>query len=183
MAYDFSRLQQHIVETGNWLAHELSGVRTGRAAPALLDGVTVMAYGAHIPLNQVASVTVEDPRTLRITAWDVSHIKAIEKSIIDANLGVSVASDEGGVRVSFPELTADRRTALMKIAHGRLEEARVRLRSMRDETWSDIQEMMREGDLSEDDKFRLKDSMQKMIDEGNAALEASVSRKEVEIQN
>ncbi len=183
MAYDFANLKRRMSETESWLAGEFAGIRTGRAAPALLDGVMVQAYGSSMPINQVGGITIEDPRTLRVTAWDVGQVKEIEKAIGKANLGVSVSADEQGVRVFFPELTADRRQTLLKIARERLEDARIALRSARDDVWSDIQEQTREGELSEDEKFRLKDEMQKIVDEGNKKLETIMDRKEKEISS
>src|SRR3989338_2838561 len=109
MAYDFSKLKTNIKETEEWLARELSGVRTGRATPALLDAVKPEAYGTRTPLRELASVSVEDARTLRVIPWDNTILKIIEKGIIDANLGVGVATDDQGLRVSFPELTSERR--------------------------------------------------------------------------
>jgi len=124
MAYDFSKLKEHIKETEEWLARELSGVRTGRAAPSLFDGLKPEAYGARTPLRELASVSVEDARTLRIIPWDMGLLKAIEKAITEANLGVGIASDDQGLRVSFPELTGERRTQLLKIAGEKTETAK-----------------------------------------------------------
>lgn len=181
MAYDFKELERQIKESETWLAGEFAGVRSGRAAPGLLDSVTVSAYGAAMPLTQVSNIAIEGPRTLRITAWDKAQIKEIEKAITKANLGVSVGADDQGVRVSFPELTGERRAALIKLAKDRLEDARIALRGARDEVWSDIQEQCREGVLSEDEKFRLKETMQKIVDAGNGRLEEMMQRKEKEI--
>src|SRR3989338_1835633 len=110
MAYDFAPLKNKIKETEEWLTRELSGVRTGRATPSLLDGVKPEAYGTRTPLRELASVSVEDARTLRIVPWDMSILKTIEKGITEADLGVGVAIDDQGLRVSFPSLTSERRT-------------------------------------------------------------------------
>lgn len=181
--YDFKVLQQKIEEGQEWLRKEYQGLRTGRATPTLIDGILVESYGSRVPLNQTANVGVEDARTLRISPWDVSQLKEIEKAITNANLGVGVSSDEKGVRVSFPELTSERRTSLIKIAKERLEDARQSLRGTREEIWSDIQTKEKESEISEDDKFRLKDELQKHIDAGNTALEELFKKKEAEIQN
>lgn len=183
MAYDFSHLKQKIEDTDAWLKKEYQGIRTGRATPALLDGVRVDSYGTRVPLNQVGNVGVEDPRTLRITIWNKEQIKDVEKAITDANLGVGVSADEQGVRVTFPELTSERRDALIKLAKSKLEEARVSLRGERDEVWGDIQKKEKDGELSEDEKFRYKDEMQKLIDEANAKLEELADKKEAEIKS
>jgi len=181
MAYDFSPLKTKIADTEAWLKKEYQGIRTGRAAPALLDNVAVDAYGSKMHMSQIGSVAVEDARTLRVSVWDASLVKAVEKAITDASLGVSVSSDETSVRVSFPELTSERRDQLIKLAKAKLEEARVTLRGERDEIWSDIQAKEKEGELTEDEKFRHKDEMQKLVDAGNKTLEDLAAKKEAEI--
>ena len=134
-----------------------------------------------MPINQVANISTEDARTLRISPWDMSTAKEIEKAITVANLGLSVGADEKGIRVFFPELTAERRLSLVKIAKEKVEEARVALRVARDEVWSELQRMERDGELSEDEKFRGKDDMQKRVDAANASFEEALARKEKEI--
>jgi ribosome recycling factor len=181
MAYDFSKLSQHIKETEEWLQKEFTGIRTGRAAPALLDGVKVDAYGTMSPMQAIGSVTVEDARTLRIIPWDKSLVKSIEKAITDADFGVGVGSDDQGVRVNFPELTSERRTMLIKLAKDKLEQARVTLRGHRADTIRDIEAKEKEGGMGEDDVKRHKEEVQKLIDKGNEALEALATKKEAEI--
>ncbi len=181
MAYDFKPFEKRIKEIEDRLTKELGGVRTGRAAPAILDSIQVESYGSRMSINQVATVTAEDARTLRISPYDMSQAKEIEKAIMQANLGLSVALDERGVRVSFPELTAERRTSLIKIAKERLEETRTSLRSARDEVWSDIQTLEKDGEMPEDDKFRSKDEMQKRVDAANKKFDDMLARKEKEI--
>lgn len=181
MTYDFSQLKQKIKDTDEWLLNEYRAVRTGRATPVLLDSLQITVYGTRVPINQVANISIEDARTLRITPWDTSQIKEIEKAITDSNLGVSASSDEKGVRASFPELTAENRTALVKVVKEKLEHARISLRSERDEIWNDIQKQERDKIISTDDKFRYKDEMQKLIDEGGNKLEGIAFRKEKEI--
>ncbi len=181
MAYDFKPFEKKIAEITERLSKELSGVRTGRAGPSVLDGVLVESYGSRMPVNQVANVSVEDARTLRIVPWDTSVAKEIEKAITVANLGLSVGMDDKGVRVFFPELTAERRVSLVKLAKERVEESRTSLRVARDEVWSDIQKKERDGEMPEDDKFRAKEDMQKRVDAANAAFEQALERKEKEI--
>jgi len=181
MAYDFKPFEQRIKEVDERFLRDLGGVRTGRAAPAVLDSITVESYGTRMALNQVASITAEDARTLRITPYDASQAKEIEKAITLANLGLSVGMDERGVRIAFPELTSERRVQLIKLAKEKLEEARTSLRSARDEVWSDIQKKEREGAMPEDDKFRAKDDMQKRVDAANKKFDEALERKEKEI--
>lgn len=183
MAYDFKPFDKKIAEIAERLGRELSGIRTGRAAPAILDGVMVESYGMHMPLNQVAHISIEDARTLRVAPWDMGNAKEVEKAITAANLGLSVGADERGVRVFFPELTSERRAALVKLAKERVEEARASLRVARDEVWSHIQKLERDGDMPEDDKFRAKDEMQKKVDAANQQFDDALARKEKEMTN
>ncbi len=166
---------------GEWLDKEFSGIRTGQATPALLDSIRVESYGAFLPINQVGSVGVEDARTLRISPWDGSQVVAVEKAIRDADLGVSVVTDSSGLRVIFPELTGERRAQLLKLAKSKLEEARVSVRAIRDEFMKGIDAAEKAGDISQDDKFAAKESVQKAVDAANRALEARYAEKEVEI--
>ena len=181
MAYDFSQLDTKVNSTVEWLRGEFQGLRTGRASAGLLDGVQVNAYGTRTPLNQIASISVEDARSLRIVPWDAGLVKEVEKAITDADLGVGVGSDAAGVRVTFPELTTERRGEFVKMAKEKLEEARTTIRSARDDTWNAIQKMEKDGEMSEDEKFTAKDEMQKKVDSGNNEMEALFSAKESEI--
>lgn len=181
MAYDFKPFDKKIAEIVERLSKELSGIRTGRASPAILDGIMVESYGTKMPINQVANISIEDARTLRVSPWDTGNAKEVEKAIVAANLGLSVGADERGVRVAFPELTSERRASLVKLAKERIEEARASLRVARDEVWSHIQKLEREGTMPEDDKFRSKDEMQKKVDASNKLFDDALTRKEKEI--
>ena len=181
MAYDFSKLKNDIKETEEWLSRELVGVRTGRATPSLLDGVKPEAYGTRTALRELASVSVEDARTLRVIPWDSSILKAIEKGIIDANLGIGVSTDDQGLRVSFPELSSERREQLRKIAGDKTEQAKVTLRSHRTDALKALDAAEKEGGMGKDEVARLKVEAQKYIDAGNEALANVLKRKEDEI--
>ncbi len=183
MAYDFTALKNKINEVEEWLKGEFSSIHTGRAMPALLDGVMVDSYGAKTAVSHIAAIIAEDPRTLRVAPWDKSQIKEIEKAINNANLGVSVASDDQGLRVFFPELTTGRRQSFIKVAKEKLEDARVSLRSEREKVWNDAQAKEKEGEMTEDDKFRLKEELQKIIDDANNRLDAMADKKEDEIMS
>lgn len=182
MAYDLKPFDSRIKETTEWLTREFAGVRTGRATPALLDLVHVEVYGSRMPLIQVGSVGTEDARTLRVSPWDKSQLKAIEEAIRNADLGLSVVSDDKGIRVIFPELTSERRVQLLKLAKTKLEEARVALRKSRDEIMKDIDAREKAGEMSEDEKFSLKENVQKRVEAANNVFEGMLARKEEEIQ-
>ncbi len=179
--YDFFQLKNKIDETNEWLRNEYQGIRTGRAAPALLDNVQVDSYGSRMPINQVANVGAEDARTLRVSPYDASQVKDIEKAISAADLGVGISADSAGVRVTFPELTTERRETLMKLAKDKLEEARVSLRGARDDVWADIQKQEQSGEISEDKKFTNKEGMEKIIKDANTELDELLEKKEKEI--
>ncbi len=183
MAYNFSEFKKSLSDVEGWLTKEYSAIRTGRATPSILDHVMVSSYDNMMPISQIASITVEGARSLRIVSWDASQNKGIEKAINDANLGLSVQTDDKGVRVTFPELTADRRTMLIKLSKQKLEDARVSLRKARDEVWNDIQAQEKEGTLTEDEKFRLKTDMQKLADESAKKLQDLAYKKEQEVLN
>ena len=181
MSYNFNSLKQNIKELEEWLKREMATIRTGRATPAILDGIKAEAYGSEMPINQLATVSVEDAKTIRVSPWDATQVKAIEKAITASNLGLSVTADGNGIRVNFPDLTSDRRTALIKVAKQKLEEARVTLRNERERVIKDLEGQEKSGIISEDDKFRLKNELQKMIDETGKTLEEIFAKKEKEI--
>ena len=181
MAYSFTAFEQRIQDIQEHLAREFSSIRTGRATPSILDSVLVESYGTRMHIGQIASIAIEDARTLRIAPWDQSQSKEIEKAIVAANLGLSVSTDDKGLRIFFPELTAERRQALIKLAKAKLEDARTALRGARDDVWNDIQAQERNKQISEDDKFRNKEDMQKRVDAANQVFDEAFARKEKEI--
>ncbi len=181
MAYNLPQFKQGLKDVEEWLKKEFTGVRTGRATPAILDGVKVEAYGTEMPINQVANISVEDARMLRITPWDASQVKTIEKAILISDLGLSVSNDDKGLRVNFPELTSDRRAALIKIAKQKLEDARVTVRTEREKAIKDIDSQEKEKKISEDEKFRMKADLQKVLDDVNNTLDELFAKKEKEI--
>lgn len=183
MAYDFSSFKNKAKQVEEWLAKEFAGLRAGRASPAILDGILVEAWGATMSLKQVAAITIEDARTLRVAPYDAEQSKSIEKAIATANLGLSATSGDGGVRVSFPELSAERRAALVKAAKGKCEEARVSLRRVRDEAVREIDTKEKAGGMGEDEKFRLKKELEKLADAEGKKLEETLARKEKEINS
>jgi ribosome recycling factor len=173
--------ESRLKEVISWLQKEFATIRTGQATPVLLDGVKVESYGSFMPLVQIGSISVEDARTLRISVWDTSVIPAVERAIRDAELGVSVSSDSSGVRVAFPDLTTERRMQLVKLAKTKLEEARVTVRSVRDDVMKEIDAALKAGEIGEDDKFTKRDAVQKSVDVTNRTLEAHFEKKEAEI--
>lgn len=181
--FNFSDLKEKIKGVEEWLQKEFSVIRTGRATPMILDFVQVEAYGQKMSIKELANISVEDAKTVKIEPWDQSVVKSIEKAITTSNLGLSMAPFEKGLRIIFPELTSERREQFVKVVKSKLEEARVSLRGLRDKTWKEIEEKEKAGGMGEDDKFRLKEDLQKIIDEANQKLEMVADKKEVEIKN
>jgi ribosome recycling factor len=158
-------------------------LRTGRATPALVENIKVDYYGAKNLLKAMASITVDDARTLRIKPWDIDAISQIEQAIRSSELGVQAIAEKDIIRVIFPEITDESRKALLKILAEKLEEARISLRREREEVWRDIQDKEKEGDISEDDKYRYKDELQNFIDAAVKKLDKITSNKEKEIKD
>ncbi|MGB3922267.1 MAG: ribosome-recycling factor, partial [Minisyncoccia bacterium] len=151
------------------------------ATPTILDSVSVEAHGSKVPIKQVASITISGPKALLVTPWDKSVAADIDRSIREANLGLSVVMDSQGVRVSFPELTNERRNLLVKTLKEKLEDARIKVRVEREKVLADIDKKEKDGSLNKDDKFRLKNELQKLVDDVNKKFEELASKKEKEI--
>lgn len=179
--YSFASFKSKLKETEDWLAKELTQIHAGRATPVVLDGIAIDVYGARTPLSHIASITIEDAKTLKISPWDNSHVKEIERAIGAANLGLSTSPDQSGLRVIFPDLSSDRRVSLAKVARERLEKARIAMRHERDTVWSLLQQQERDGDMALDEKFKAKEEMEKLVGESGRNLEALVLKKEKEI--
>jgi ribosome recycling factor len=181
MAYNFNTFQAAVKETEKWLHAEYANIRTGRASISFLDPVRVDAYGEMSPLANVASVGVEDAKTLRISPWDSSLIRAIEKGIISADLGISTAVDDKGIRVIFPDLTGERRLQLVKLAKTKLEEAKVQLRLARAAANDDMTTQKKDGSMTEDDVTRAKKELDAHMTSATNILDAIFTKKEQDV--
>lgn len=181
MAYNFTDAEKKKGDILEWLAAEYRSVSTGRATPQVLDLVHIDMYGSRTQVAHAASITIEDPRTIRVSPWDKAIIRDIEKAINDADLGLSVSSDDAGLRVNFPALTTETRQKLVKLLKDRLEDARIRVRSLREDTNKDIDAKSKDGEYGEDERMRYRDEMQKLVDLANAELEALFQKKEKEV--
>jgi ribosome recycling factor len=185
MAQDFPSLKkdlQHKMEsTLDVVKKEFSGLRTGRATAALLDPVQVEAYGSLTPLNQVASVSVPEPRLISVSVWDKGLAKSVEKAIREANLGLNPMSDGTLIRVPIPPLTAERRTELTKVAHKYAEQARVAVRNVRRDGNDALKKMEKDGKISQDEHKKFQDEIQKMTDSMVGKIDEALKHKETEI--
>jgi ribosome recycling factor len=161
--------------------HEFSTVRTGRASPHLLDRVEVDYYGAVTPLNQLANVSATEARLLTITPYDKGSIKAIEKGILESDVGLTPNNDGNLIRLSIPELTEERRRELVKVVHGIAEQGRVAVRNVRREVMQELRELKKEGEIGADDEHRAEAELQKLTDERIGEIDGALAAKEDEI--
>jgi len=160
---------------------ESGTLRTGRANPAIVEGLLVDYYNAKTPLIQMASISVPEPRQLVISPWDKGVLSQIEAAVRESDLGLNPVNDGSVVRITLPALTEERRHELVKTLNSRAEEGRISIRNAREDAWKEIQEAEKEGLMSEDEKFRGKDELQKAVDLYNGKLEAVREKKEGEI--
>lgn len=175
---DLRRRMMGAVET---LQKELSGLRTNRASTAMLDTVQVSAYGNNVPMNQVGTLSAPEPRMLTIQVWDKSLVKAVEKGIRDANLGVNPQVDGQLVRVPLPELSTERRTELVKIAAKYAEHARVAVRNVRRDGMDALKRLEKDSEITQDEHKKRGAEVQKLTDEHIAKIDDLLERKEKDI--
>src|SRR3989440_10868595 len=162
---------------------EFGTVRTGRASPALLDRVHVDYYGASTPLKQLANISAPEARMLTVTPYDKSSIKAIEKSIMESDLGLTPGNDGNVIRLSIPELTEERRRELVRVVRGIAEDGRVAVRNVRRDIMPDLRELKKEGDVGGDDEHRAEDALQKLTDDRVHEIDNLLKGKEQEIRD
>lgn len=181
MAYDLSDLKNRMQKSIASLRDELAGLRTGRATASLLEPVTVEAYGSRMPLNQVATVTVPEPRMLSVQVWDRQMANAVEKAIRDSGLGLNPMGEGQIIRVPLPELNEQRRKELSKVAHNYAEAARVAVRHIRRDGMDALKKAEKDSDLSQDDSRVQADLVQKATDAAVTEIDQVVAAKEAEI--
>ena len=160
---------------------ELKNIRTGRATPSILDGVKVDYYGVPTPIVQTATVSAIDAKTIVIAPWSRDQLVNIEKAIRESDLNLTPNNDGEVIRIILPPMTEDRRKELVKLLGKKTEETRIRIRQIREEVLSDIQDQEKQGNISEDDKFRGKEQIQKIVDEFNKKIEEIEKKKETDI--
>lgn len=164
------------------LKDELAGIRTGRATPALLSRIIVDYYGTQVPIQQLASFSVPEPRTLVITPYDRNAIAAMEKAIMSSDVGITPGNDGTVIRLSFPPLTEERRKDLIKLVHHRGEEGRVAVRNIRRHSKEELEGLEREGGISQDDLVRSEKELQKVTDKHVAEIDEVVAHKDRELK-
>ena len=164
------------------LKDELGSIRTGRATPALLSRIVVDYYGTQVPIQQLASFSVPEPRTLLIQPYDKNAISSMEKAIMASDVGITPSSDGNVIRLSFPPLTEERRKELIKVVHQRGEEGRVAVRNVRRHSKEELERLQRAGTISEDDLARSEKELQKLTDHHVAGIDEIVAHKEQELK-
>jgi len=172
-----SRMHKSVESTRN----ELATVRTGRASPHLLDRIVVDYYGTETPLRQLSNIATTEARLLTLTPYDKSAIGAIEKAILESDVGLVPNNDGNVIRLGIPELTEERRKEMVKVVHGVAEEGKVAVRNIRRDVMSDLRELKKEGEAGEDDERRAEELLQKLTDQKVTELEAILKGKEEEI--
>ncbi len=178
---DIADLERRMNGAVEALRREFAGLRTGRASAALLDPITVDAYGSKMPLGQVGTVGVPDPRMLTVQVWDAALVGAVEKSIRDSGLGLNPQSDGIVVRVPIPELTEERRVELTKIANKYAEQARVAARNVRPDGMEKFKRMEKDGEISQDEQRQWSHDIQKLTDQTVETIDRALSVKDQEI--
>lgn len=180
-AFDLNDLKRRMQGALGSLKQELSGLRTGRASTGLLDHIQVEAYGNHMPLNQLATISTPEPRLLNVQVWDRSMVHAVEKAISAANLGLTPTTEGQVLKLRIPELNEERRREIVKVAHKYAEAARVAIRHVRRDGLDLLKKMEKDHNISEDDQERHSTEVQKATDSSIAEVEKMLAGKEKEI--
>ena len=180
-SYDKADLQRRMTGAVEALRHDLGGLRTGRASTSLLEPITVEVYGAHMPLNQVATISVPEPRMLSVQVWDRSNVGPVEKAIRSSGIGLNPISEGQTLRLPIPELTEERRKELAKLASQYAEKARIAVRNVRRDGMDGLKQDEKKHEISEDERKRLETEVQKLTDETIKEIDAVTAAKEKEI--
>lgn len=173
--------EKRMKKTVEALGHEFTKIRTGRASASLLDHVQVEYYGNLTPLNQVANVTISDARTLVVTTWEKSMVAAVEKAILNADLGLNPATAGTSIRVPMPPLTEERRKEMIRIVRGEAEQTRISIRNIRRDANNQLKELQKEKVISEDDERRASDEIQKLTNKHIAEVDVVLTKKEEDL--
>ena len=173
--------REHMAKSVDATRGKFTTIRTGRASPNLLDRVIVDYYGAQTPLKQLATIHAAEARLLTIQPYDKSSMKAIERAIMESDLGLTPSNDGNLIRLTIPELTEERRKEMVKVARNVAEEGRVAIRNIRRDVMHDLRELKEAGEAGSDDEHRAEEALQKLTDEKIAELDASLKAKEAEI--
>ncbi len=181
MSYNFTKFKVEKEKINNHLAGEYKSIQTGAATPQVLDLVSVDAYGSKMNIPHLASVSVESSANLLVMPYDKGLLKEIEKAINEADLGLSTSPDSEGIRVFFPKPTTEGRQRMVKVIKERLEEARIKIRSIREELKKEIEKAAKEGEFGKDEEARYLEELQSLVNEANRDLEEMYNKKEKDV--
>ena len=176
------KIRPELEKTIEYIASEFGKIRTGQASPALVADIMVDVFGQRMSLKQLAAITIPEPRQILVDPWDKSYLEPIEKALHASSLGTSPIVDKNSVRITLPEMTQEYRDTLLRLISEKAEEGKKTLRRWREEAWGEIQEKTRKGEIREDDKFRGKEELQKIIDEYTEKIDKLVEKKTKEVQ-
>ena len=178
---DLSDIERRMDGALEALYREFGGLRTGRASPALLDPLTVDAYGSQMPLNQVGTVNAPEARLLTVQVWDQQLVKAVEKSVVESNLGLNPQTEGNLIRIPIPDLSEERRVELKKIAGKYAEQGKIAIRNVRRDGMDTLKQMERDGEISQDEQKSQSEEIQKLTDAQISKIDAMLESKETEI--
>ena len=178
---DLSDIERRMDGALEALNREFGGLRTGRASPALLDPLTVDAYGSQMPLNQVGTVNAPEARLLTVQVWDQQLVKAVEKSVVESNLGLNPQTEGNLIRIPIPDLSEERRVELKKIAGKYAEQGKIAIRNVRRDGMDTLKQMERDGEISQDEQKLQSEEIQKLTDAQISKIDATLGSKETEI--
>ena len=178
---DLSDIERRMDGALEALNREFGGLRTGRASPALLDPLTVDAYGSQMPLNQVGTVNAPEARLLTVQVWDQQLVKAVEKSVVESNLGLNPQTEGNLIRIPIPDLSEERRVELKKIAGKYAEQGKIAIRNVRRDGMDTLKQMERDGEISQDEQKSQSEGIQKLTDAQISKIDAMLEAKETEI--
>lgn len=180
-ATDVNELKRRMDGAINAFKHDIASLRTGRASANILDPVTVEAYGSRVPLNQVANITVPEPRMLSVSIWDRSMVQAVDRAIRESQLGLNPIMDGQTLRIPLPELNEERRRSLVKVAHDYAEKNKIAVRNVRRDGMEGLKKAEKDGDIGQDESRALSEKVQKITDDSIAEIDKLLVAKEKEI--
>lgn len=178
----FNQLRPKMDEVLVKLGEELHGIRTGKASPSLVENISVSYYGVQTPLKNMANVTAPDASLLAIQPWDVNSLSDIENALRNSNLGLAVSNDGRVVRISLPPLTEERRNEFVKLIHQKEEVCRIALRNLRKDAWEEVQRLQKASEITEDDRYRGEEDLNKIIEDYNKKIQTVIDAKEKDLK-
>jgi len=177
-----NQLRPKMDEVIDKLQEELKAIRTGKASSSLVENISVSYYGVQTPLKQMANISTPDATLISIQPWDVNSLSDIESALRSSNLGVGITNDGRVIRISLPPLTEERRIEFIKMAHQKAEAARIALRNLRKESWEEVQRLEKAGELTEDDRYRGEEDLNRIIDDFNKKIQTTIEAKEKDLK-